>query len=649
MKKLITVRSPLYLSFISIAIFQISFAEIENAQDKDTKTTFNLGAVVVNATKVDRELKDVAQAVSVRTDKDIQQIQAISIEEVLNRIPGVKFDDGFYSAPTIRGASRGQVIINVDGVNQTAASNKGMSINPLFIDPMLIQQVDILKGSSSALYGSGGIGGVISVRTKTVDELLNDENKNLGGFIRTRYHSYDKSYHTTVAAFGRSKERLFDYLVTADGYNSDIKNDRSSSHSKVRGYSGQFGLNFDPDHRLQLTIKQQENDYKNDVVLPDNQTNQTFQLKHELIKSDHLNLKTSISLNEIKRDAYMVFPDQQQDSKVKRFQFDTQNTHYLAFGDINHEITYGFNYLGTKQKGFVNGIRDNYANANGDQKEIGAFIQDVIDWNMISITPAIRYADYSMKGGDSKYDIDEKKILPSIGLVIRPTEWLSLYASYAKDFRAPSIDEMYTELHMPGMPIKVLPNPNLKPEHSTNYELGFGINRDSLFSADDSLSTRFTVFKQDVRDLIEIDPEPTIDPSGWMIYTTRNIANAKRSGVEMELNYTIDNLSLALAADYLKIKDVDNKSVSHYPKTLNTTVSYNIPKHGLNFAWMMDSASRSNRTGAGYAVHGLRVRFDNKNFELNAGVSNIFNRKYANEFGAKGRERTYTLGFAIKL
>ena len=255
-----------------------------------------------------------------------------------------------------------------------------------------------------------------------------------------------------------------------------------------------------------------------------------------------------------------------------------------------------------------------------------------------------------MKGGESKYDIDEKKILPSLGIVIRPTDWLSLYASYAKDFRAPSIDEMYTELHMPGMPIKVLPNPNLKPEHSTNYELGFGINYDSLFAKDDAFSTRVTVFKQNVKDLIELDPKPTIDHNnGWMIYTSRNIANAKRSGVEMELNYSINNFSLGLAADYLKIKDIDNNHTSHYPKTLNTTLSYNMPEHGLNFTWMTDAASRSDRTGSGYAVHGMRMKFENKNLEVSAGVSNIFDREYTNDYGAKGRERTYTLGIAIKL
>ncbi len=377
-------RSLLFISLLSIAT-PLTYAQKMTQEDGESLSTFQLGAVIVTATKVDRKLEDVPQAVSVRTDKEIQELQATSIAEVLNRIPGVQFEDGFYSAPTIRGASRGQVIINVDGVNQTATSNKGMSINPLFIDPMLIQQVDVLKGSSAALYGSGGIGGVISVRTKAVDELLED-GKNLGGFLRTRYHSYDESYHTTAAAYGRSQNRKFDYLLTADGYNSDIRNNLSSSHAKTRGYSAKFGYNFDPNHRLQFMVKHQENDYKNDALLPDNQTNQTFQIQHSIHHSDHLNLKSSLSLNQIKRDAYMVFPDQQQDSKVKRIQFDTQNTHYLNFGETNHDITYGFNYLKTKQTGLVNGVRDNYANANGNQKELGAFIQDTIEWNMVSIT-----------------------------------------------------------------------------------------------------------------------------------------------------------------------------------------------------------------------------------------------------------------------
>lgn len=618
-----------------------------------------LDTVVVAATKTDKSQFEVPQSVAVATDEDIKHQQATDISETLDRMAGVEADGGPYGDITIRGASRGQVNLNIDGVTQTVDSNKGMASNPLTIDPYLIKQVEVLKGGGAVLYGSGGVGGVVVLRTKTVNELLK-EGSNYGGFARTRFDSSDEALHSGIGAYGRTQDHQFDYVLTADGYNSELKESVPSAYSKheIRNFSGKFGANINENHRLQLNATRATSEFTNATVAPDDYSNDTFQLVHDIRSGHHLNLKSSLSYNQIERTAFMTNARAGvQDSEVERFQFDSQNTHYVDVNAVPNEITYGISAIQTEQRGQVNGQDDDFITPNGKRKEYGVFVQDTVNWRMIRLTGAARYVNYDMTRTGSP-SVKTEKFLPSVGMTIAATDWLNIYASYSRDFRAPSIDDMYTEMHYPEMRMDILPNPDLKPETSTNHEVGFGLHHSALLTSNDQGHFRVTYFTQDVDDMIELTPQPTLNPdNGHFEFTTINVAKANRSGVELEVNYQTGNLSFSASGDYLEVEDKNADATDRRAKKLNMAVTYRIPTYELDLTWLTKSASSSKRYDArssafveyaGYSVHGIRANMNMDGFDLSMGIRNLFDKEYKNQWGSTGEERTYMVGLAYQ-
>lgn len=633
-----------------IAVFVANSLTNIAVADTDTPDIENYETVVVTATKTDKYITDVPQMIAVASDEDIKNQQATDISETLNRMAGVEATGGPYGQVSIRGGSRGQVILNVDGINQSVDTNKGMASNPLSIDPLLVKKIEVIKGGGSVLYGSGGIGGVVVIRTKSVDDLLSG-NHNHGGFVRTRYDSSDEAFHNGIGIYGRTSDTSFDYLITADGYDSELNEDNLTKHTKnqSRNFAGKFGMNIDDDQRLQLNLKHSEREYTSAVVAPDNYDNDSIQLTHELHRGDNINLKTNISYAKIERRAAMTNAlAGLQESNVDRFQFDTQNTHYIKLDSFSHEVTYGLNALDTEQKGWVNGQVENFANANGQRSEYGIYVQDTVNWGIVTATGALRYVNYNMDGTSST-SVNTEKTLPSLGLTIDATDWLALYANYSRDFRAPSIDEMYTEIQFSPF-MAIVPNPDLKPENSVNREVGFGLHNSGLFTESDYGSFRFTYFNQDIDDMIEMSQTFTINPvTGVEEYTTINIAKANRSGVELELNYSLDNITFSASTDYRKVKDKNANIEYRYARNLNTAITYNLPILNMAATWLTKSASSSEISGSrisGYTVQGLRVQASYNGLELSAGVRNLFDTEYQTERGFDGEERTYMIGAA---
>ncbi|TVR82205.1 MAG: TonB-dependent receptor, partial [Rhodospirillales bacterium] len=92
--------------------------------------------------------------------------------DILRTVPGVEFFGGprrTGEVPSIRGFSGPDVVINLDGARQNFVSGHD---GRFFIDPSLLREVEVLRGSASSLYGSGGLGGVLEFRTINAADVL---------------------------------------------------------------------------------------------------------------------------------------------------------------------------------------------------------------------------------------------------------------------------------------------------------------------------------------------------------------------------------------------------------------------------------------------------------------------------------------------
>jgi hemoglobin/transferrin/lactoferrin receptor protein len=154
---------PLLLVFTLLFTFQrFCFASSD-------APTVSLDGIVFTARGVEGRISQTAGGIGVLDAEEIHQEQPISISDALRRIPGVSIssDGAWGSEVNIRGLGRGRVIFLIDGNRVNSATDLNAQFGML--DPAEIERVEVLKGPSSALYGSGAIGGVVHVITKKGD------------------------------------------------------------------------------------------------------------------------------------------------------------------------------------------------------------------------------------------------------------------------------------------------------------------------------------------------------------------------------------------------------------------------------------------------------------------------------------------------
>lgn len=624
-----------------------------------------LDTIVVSATKTDAPYKSISQTVNVLDQEDLQEIDASNISEALDWLPGVSIqqNEPFYAQPVIRGLGRGKTLITVDGLKLSYVTNKGSAISPLNVDPFLIKRVEVNKGSSSALYGSGGIGGVIALQTKKVEDLL-APNKTLGGFVRTQYGEVNHRFQTTSAVYGADVDKKVDWLITASTYRTKNEGENDATYrSQRQQLNALFGYNIDEAQRVELKISEGSRETKGYGLSPDSADDRLVRLSYNINRGDNLNLKTALGYNQLDREAKAtspMAPFQQQDTTREHFQFDLQNTQYLTLSGIDHELTYGLSHYGFKQKGLADGQADTFLAPEGVRHETGVFVQDRIQLSRVSLTTALRYNHYEMTSKDNP-DVDDKSILPSLGVNFYANDWLSLHANYSHEFRAPSVDELYTRMErkMGPMTIVIEPNPDLKPESSRNLETGFSIHNSQLFTATDTGLIRVTAFKQDFTDRIDIERLP--NENGIFRSRSGNTAAIDRTGVELEAFYKSEQLSVSVSTDYMRSENKETNEVRHFARTLKLRTSYHFAQPDLNVSWLAHAMKghwvndlwNGREYRGGYVIHNLNFQWNNvldvEALTINAGIHNVFNTEYKTHFGFDGVERNMYLGFMAKL
>ena len=83
-------------------------------------------------------------------------------------VPGInQVSEGHASVPAVRGLARGRTLFLIDGGRVTSERRVGPS--GTFLDPSVIEGIDIARGPGSVAYGSDALGGVVSVRTRRAE------------------------------------------------------------------------------------------------------------------------------------------------------------------------------------------------------------------------------------------------------------------------------------------------------------------------------------------------------------------------------------------------------------------------------------------------------------------------------------------------
>lgn len=156
------------LSGVALAISPFS-GGVAFAEDPLPASGLRPETVVVSALRLEQTVGEAGVSVSIVEAADIERRSLSALTDALATLPGVTVAEsgafGGVASVRIRGASAGQTVVLVDGVNVNDAGAPGGGFDASLFDLFDIGRIEVLRGPQSTLWGSDSIGGVVSILT----------------------------------------------------------------------------------------------------------------------------------------------------------------------------------------------------------------------------------------------------------------------------------------------------------------------------------------------------------------------------------------------------------------------------------------------------------------------------------------------------
>lgn len=163
------------LNFIlALLLFLITFlasgqpsVNPEILPDTSHLSNISLGEIEVTSLRVNRRMKEVPMPMSVVGTGNFLKLSAQTLSHVLSAEPGISLgsDGPWATSINIRGFSENRLVILIDGYRVETATDLTASFS--MIDVNDIERVEVIKGAQSSLYGSGAMGGIVNIITKS--------------------------------------------------------------------------------------------------------------------------------------------------------------------------------------------------------------------------------------------------------------------------------------------------------------------------------------------------------------------------------------------------------------------------------------------------------------------------------------------------
>ena len=448
-------------------------------------------------------------ALTVITQEQIARTQHSRVTEVLRDVVGIDVVQsgglGRTSSVFMRGANSYHTKVLIDGipVNDPSAPNRGFDFSLLSVDN--IQQIEVLRGPQSTLWGSDAIGGVINIVTKRGEGPMQATARFEGGSFGTSRESLGISGGTPTYhySFGASYQRAAGFSIATVG----TENDRFSGAT----YSGRFGWtpaeNFNVDYTFRYIDQVTDlDDWSFGIGPVDN----LLYRQHWLAFFNRVQARLAtldglwehrIAFNLADHDRRFIDPPP---FYTRRFEGQTRKFEYLsvlALGEHN-TLTAGVDYW--HEDATDSNIPD-FSQYMG-----GIYVHDEIRlFDRWFTTIGFRWDDHSRAGSAETYRISSRYLFPETGT--------ALHGSIGTGFRAPTITELFHPF-FGG-------NPNLRPEQSFGWDCGL---EQSFFCG--ALVVDGTYFRNDFTDLIQ-----WVWPAGYS-----NVAQSFSSGVEVTARWEVN-------------------------------------------------------------------------------------------------------------
>lgn len=608
---------------IACALPTVTFAQATSTVSSSAATPAKTektaeDAITVVATGNARSSFEAPMMVTVIEGNTPESQTATSAADMLRRVPGITVNGTGRSNGqdvSMRGYGKNGVLTLVDGIRQGTDTGH---IGGTFLDPALVKRIEVVRGPSALLYGSGALGGVIAYETVDAADLLLPGH-GTGFRVYGTAGSGDHSLGMGASAYGKTDN--LDGLLSfgtrdvgdlRQGNGFDAPNDETINNLLAKGtWKIDDAQSLSGDLRYYNNSARepknpQDPDYSSSNPMTNRSTIQrdaALSYKVKPLDQAWLDADVKVYTSEVKINAHNAASTDELRKQTTNGAKLENRTRLFADSFASHLLTYGSESY--QQKQHPGGATTSFPQAKINFAS--GWMQDEITLRDIPVTllAGTRYDNYkgSSQGHD---DVDADKWSSRGALTYSPTDWLMLFGSYSQAFRAPTMGEMYNDSrHFPGN--YWVPNPNLRPETTSTAEYGFGLRFDDLLMAGDNLQFKASYFDTDAKDYISLYVTRTQTSS-------QNISRAKIWGWDTSLSYQTQWFNWDLAYNRTRGKDKSRNGELNgnsgewlsdiNPDTMTSTLDIPLGETGLSTGWVATFAERATRVETGTAEQG---------------------------------------------
>ena len=637
---------------IVFGILAFSISTFGNTQQRDSLSVETLDEVVITDSKFKLKRENSGKVITKITQKELQNLQGKSVAEIINttagiEINGTKSNAGQNLSYFIRGGRNRQVLVLIDGIAISDASQIATDYDLRLLNADQIESIEILKGASSSLYGSGAATAVINIKLKKASQEA--FRLNLKSTLGTNQSQGEDAYavenFVNSISFNGTLDKL-SYLASfgqqfTDGLSAIDTGEESDAYSTYNGYL-KLGYQFSDALKFNLygSFDDFNAEFDDGFAFADadflSTTNQyrigmspEFEYKQGTVT---LNAAYNVIEREIASNFPTVF-------KAESFIGDVFNRY--NFSDTFYTVL-GVNAQNNEIESFSIPFGEaNFAqDINADDASFTiidpyANVVYVSDFGL-NINAGLRVNNHSEYGSHVVYSLN-----PSYKKDFN-FGYLKALASYSTSYIAPSLYQLFE----PNFG-----NVNLKPEENRTIELGAELNlkHKATFSL-----VYFNRLEENFVDFV--------DQGNFMFQYANIETNFTASGLEFVADISfLKSLRLKSNATYtkvdedlnLRIPEIKVNAALHYQCSDNTflSLSYQFNDERKDSFFNNETFESDIVNLQSYSLVDVYIshKIIKNKMTLFANMSNVLNEEYRELFGYTTKGRNINIGISLSL
>tara|TARA_Y100000766_G_scaffold242895_1_gene221398 strand:+ start:521 stop:2725 length:2205 start_codon:yes stop_codon:yes gene_type:complete len=624
---------------------------------------------------------------------------------------GVRGTPGI-SDVNIRGLDGDRILFLIDGIRLPDRYEYGGYYNlgqADYVDFSFLKSIEIIKGSISSLYGSDALGGLISYRTlEPYDILKKDSNFNVE--IPFNYFTEDngRAFSNKIAVkLSENLSALFIYSNEVSGATKTAAPSKYIDDVENYGDNALLNLQYDVNDESSLNIILE--DINRSSRIDSSSANlqgmsSTFSNYQKLI-SNTLTDRTRISakysydsndefsfiqsaastfywqdaqVNDNFRRVVGSFDQMREEDKIYSLTntligLNSDFSSDIILFDTVHTLGYGFDVSEndgsrTRQtKNLSTGVTE-IVKDTPDTKTLRArlYLQDQFSLGDFDFTAGVGYDYYALNAdngliynpnqedyilaSDQSYQV----VSPKFTVSYQPSDESSIYARYSQGFRPPVWYELSSSFANPSFGYITLSNPDLKPETSHDFEIGYKLNGDNY-------ATTFATFYNRYSDFMAAFAQSGLytipgDTRELNAYQTQNVSDVEIYGVEFAGIYYFSSQQDGFYVGNVFAWSEGNNLTDAIPleTIVPVTNRLSLGYQGLEDRWLVSIGmvytgrprlSNDYQEARPYYIPSTSLIFDleaywniSDSVSLNASINNLTNETYFNFQDVRGRD-----------